>query len=96
MCAVTTAGTAVWYANAARACPALFAGCSNTRVQRRLPRLSAPLTCSRHRFACGSQIFCEECSAKTCAIPQFGMNTPVRVCDDCFITIKRTNFDFNV
>ena len=72
------------------------AGCSNTRVQRRLPRLSAPLTCSRHRFARGSQIFCEECSAKTCAIPQFGMNTPVRVCDDCFITIKRTNFDFNV
>ena len=25
-----------------------------------------------------------------------GMNTPVRVCDECFITIKRTNFDFNI
>ena len=47
-------------------------------------------------WLCAVQIFCEECSAKTCAIPQFGMNTPVRVCDECFITIKRTNFDFNI
>ena len=29
-------------------------------------------------------------------IKKTGMNTPVRVCDDCFITIKRTNFDFNI
>jgi hypothetical protein len=41
-------------------------------------------------------VFCEECSAKTCAIPQLNMPTPVRVCDECFITIKRTNFDFNL
>jgi len=48
-----------------------------------------------HCRHCG-QIFCEECSAKTCTIPQFNMNSPVRVCDDCFITIKRTNFDFQI
>mmetsp|Transcript_27176 Transcript_27176/g.54692 ORF Transcript_27176/g.54692 Transcript_27176/m.54692 type:complete len:92 (+) Transcript_27176:100-375(+) len=48
-----------------------------------------------HCRHCGF-IFCEECSAKTCSIPQFDINTPVRVCDDCFTTVKRTNFDFNI
>mmetsp|Transcript_29855 Transcript_29855/g.68998 ORF Transcript_29855/g.68998 Transcript_29855/m.68998 type:complete len:83 (-) Transcript_29855:159-407(-) len=47
-----------------------------------------------HCRQCG-KIFCEDCSSKTCSIPQMDYHKPVRVCDDCFIAVKRTNYDFN-
>jgi hypothetical protein len=31
------------------------------------------------------QVFCEDCSSKTCTIPQYDINKPVRVCDECFV-----------
>lgn len=36
-----------------------------------------------HCRACG-QIFCDKCSSKTSAIPKFGIEKEVRVCDECF------------
>eukprot|EP00898_Chlorokybus_atmophyticus_P001598 jgi/Chlat1/2439/Chrsp17S08739 len=37
-----------------------------------------------HCRACGRS-FCNEHSSKTKALPQFGLTTPVRVCDECFV-----------
>mmetsp|Transcript_44938 Transcript_44938/g.119582 ORF Transcript_44938/g.119582 Transcript_44938/m.119582 type:complete len:101 (+) Transcript_44938:3-305(+) len=48
-----------------------------------------------HCRHCG-KIFCEDCSSKQCTIPQYEITKPVRVCDECFVVIKRTNFDFNI
>lgn len=36
-----------------------------------------------HCRACGD-IFCDKCSSKQCAIPKFGMDREVRVCDLCY------------
>ncbi|CAF1370632.1 unnamed protein product [Rotaria magnacalcarata] len=36
-----------------------------------------------HCRACG-EIFCDKCSSKQCAIPKYGMDRNVRVCDACY------------
>ncbi len=40
-----------------------------------------------HCRACG-QIFCHSCSSKTAAIPKFGIEKEVRVCDLCYDKLK--------
>lgn len=40
-----------------------------------------------HCRACG-QIFCHACSSKTAAIPKYGIEKEVRVCDLCFEKLK--------
>ena len=42
-----------------------------------------------HCRNCG-QVFCDKCSSKVCPIPKYGMNTDVRVCDDCFDKLNTT------
>ncbi|XP_054284785.1 hepatocyte growth factor-regulated tyrosine kinase substrate-like isoform X1 [Macrosteles quadrilineatus] len=36
-----------------------------------------------HCRACG-QVFCSQCSAKTCTLPKFGIEKEVRVCEACY------------
>ncbi|KAI1291793.1 Hepatocyte growth factor-regulated tyrosine kinase substrate [Halotydeus destructor] len=38
----------------------------------------------KHHCRCCGQIFCGKCSAKLSAIPKFGIEKEVRVCDECF------------
>jgi hepatocyte growth factor-regulated tyrosine kinase substrate len=40
-----------------------------------------------HCRACG-QIFCHACSSKTAAIPKYGIEKEVRVCDLCYEKLK--------
>ena len=42
-----------------------------------------------HCRACG-QIFCHACSSKTAAIPKYGIEKEVRVCDLCYDKLNRT------
>ncbi|GLG93141.1 Lateral signaling target protein 2 homolog [Gryllus bimaculatus] len=41
-----------------------------------------------HCRACG-QVFCGQCSSKTAALPKFGIEKEVRVCERCFDIINR-------
>ncbi|XP_001943446.1 hepatocyte growth factor-regulated tyrosine kinase substrate [Acyrthosiphon pisum] len=36
-----------------------------------------------HCRACG-QVFCAQCSSRSCTLPKFGIEKPVRVCEACF------------
>lgn len=41
-----------------------------------------------HCRNCG-QIFCAQCSNKTCTLPKFGIEKEVRVCEGCFSSLQR-------
>ena len=45
------------------------------------------VTRKHHCRACG-QIFCHKCSSKTAAVPKFGIEKPVRVCDRCELELS--------
>ncbi|PAV60304.1 hypothetical protein WR25_19181 [Diploscapter pachys] len=48
-----------------------------------------------HCRACG-QIFCDKCSQKEMALPQFGIEKEVRVCDACFEKVGSNRKDLNL
>lgn len=41
------------------------------------------LTNRKHHCRCCGQLFCQKCSSKKSTIPKFGIEKPVRVCDNC-------------
>lgn len=43
-----------------------------------------------HCRNCG-QIFCNQCSAKMCTLPKFGIEKEVRVCDVCFTSLQKSS-----
>lgn len=47
------------------------------------------LTVRRHHCRNCGQIFCQQCSSKECAIPKFGIEKMVRVCDQCYDIVQR-------
>ncbi|XP_033096306.1 hepatocyte growth factor-regulated tyrosine kinase substrate-like isoform X2 [Anneissia japonica] len=48
------------------------------------------ITVRKHHCRHCGQIFCSKCTSKQCAIPKFGIERDVRVCDSCFIAIPNT------
>lgn len=46
------------------------------------------LTRRHHCRSCG-QVFCGNCSEKSSAIPDYGIEKPVRVCDGCFAKLNK-------
>lgn len=49
-----------------------------------------PIRRRHHCRACG-QIFCHACSSKQSAIPKFGIEKEVRVCDSCYDKLKSSS-----
>ncbi|VVC43417.1 Hypothetical protein CINCED_3A019870 [Cinara cedri] len=43
-----------------------------------------------HCRACG-QVFCAQCSSRSCTLPKFGIEKPVRVCEACFEKSQKPN-----
>lgn len=54
-------------------------------------RCRQPFTMLERKHHCRhcADVFCQKCSSKSCAIPKFGIEKEVRVCDDCFDELSR-------
>ena len=48
------------------------------------------LTNRKHHCRCCGQLFCQKCSSKKSTIPKFGIEKPVRVCDNCYSILQGT------
>lgn len=53
-------------------------------------RSSFSLTLRKHHCRHCGNIFCADCSQKTCTLPKFGIEKDVRVCDGCY-TLLHSN-----
>ena len=53
-------------------------------------RVTFGLVNRKHHCRCCGQIFCDKCSARTSAIPKYGIEKDVRVCDDCYDKLNKT------
>lgn len=53
-------------------------------------RVTFGLVNRKHHCRCCGQIFCDKCSARTSAIPKYGIEKEVRVCDDCYDKLNKT------
>ncbi|XP_025414072.1 hepatocyte growth factor-regulated tyrosine kinase substrate [Sipha flava] len=45
-----------------------------------------------HCRACG-QVFCAQCSSRSCTLPKFGIEKPVRVCEACYEKSQKPQFN---
>lgn len=50
-------------------------------------RVAFSLTQRKHHCRNCGQIFCGQCSAKSCTLPKYGYEREVRVCDGCYASI---------
>ncbi len=51
-------------------------------------KISWTLTTRRHHCRNCGQTFCDKCSSKRIRIPKYSFNTPVRVCDACYVKVS--------